>query len=334
MKYTLLELIGLASIGTVSWFVLRGVWKFLYSTFIGHALGHSLSLKNIGQWAVVTGATDGIGRAYAEELASHGLNIVLISRSPYKLQNVAAEIESQYKVKTKIIDVDFTNGIEIYDRIKKEIEGLEIGVLINNVGMSYAYPEYLAEVPNAAEFSLSLINCNVVSVTQMCILVLGQMVERKKGLILNVSSASAVLPTPLMTMYSSTKAYVYKFSEDLALEYAPLGIKIQCVLPGFVVSKMSRYKKPAFRIPLPRDFVRGHMRSLGLEFASAGFWVHKILLGYYTKLNMISPSTVVNVTFANLNGTRQRALKRIQLQQEQQKQENGVENGVENAKDK
>lgn len=51
MKYTLLELIGLASIGTVSWFVLRGVWKFLYSTFIGHALGHSLSLKNIGQWA-------------------------------------------------------------------------------------------------------------------------------------------------------------------------------------------------------------------------------------------------------------------------------------------
>lgn len=74
---------------------------------------------------------------------------------------------------------------------------------------------------------------------------------------------------------------MYKFSEDLALEYAPLGIKIQCVLPGFVVSKMSRYKKPAFRIPLPRDFVRGHMRSLGLEFASAGFWVHKILVFIY-----------------------------------------------------
>ena len=54
--------------------------------------------------------------------------------------------ESQFKVKTKIIDVDFTNGVEIYDRIKKEIEGLEIGVLVNNVGMSYAYPEYLAEV--------------------------------------------------------------------------------------------------------------------------------------------------------------------------------------------
>lgn len=62
----------------------------------------------------------------------------------FKIPNLLTE--SQYKVKTKIIDVDFTNGIEIYDRIKKEIEGLEIGVLINNVGMSYAYPEYLAEV--------------------------------------------------------------------------------------------------------------------------------------------------------------------------------------------
>ena len=97
------------------------------------------------------------------------MNVVLISRSPYKLQNVAADIgewyfckgavinrrfdyfitnptESQYHVKTKIIDVDFTRGLEIYDRIAKELEGLEIGVLVNNVGMSYTYPEYLAQV--------------------------------------------------------------------------------------------------------------------------------------------------------------------------------------------
>ncbi len=102
------------------------------------------------------------------QLAALGLNIVLISRSPYKLQNVAADIgkwtfglpqsgeahvfflllvtESNYKVKTKIIDVDFTRGLEIYERIGKELEGLEIGILINNVGMSYTYPEYLAQV--------------------------------------------------------------------------------------------------------------------------------------------------------------------------------------------
>jgi 17beta-estradiol 17-dehydrogenase / very-long-chain 3-oxoacyl-CoA reductase len=268
----------------------------------------------------VTGATDGIGRAYAEELASRGLNIVLISRSPYKLQNVAADIETKHYVKTRIIDVDFTLGNEIYERIGKELEGLEIGVLVNNVGMSYSYPEYLAQVPNVTEFSHSLINCNVVSVTRMCLLVLAQMVERKKGLILNISSASAVLPTPLMTMYSSTKAFVHKFSEDLALEYAPFGITVQCVLPGFVATNMSRIKRPTLKAPLPKDFVQGQMKTLGLELASAGYWVHKLQLGYYLKLMTVFPSVVVKVTWDNLSNTRLRALKR---QQQQQAQQNG-----------
>ena len=70
----------------------------------------------------------------------------------------------------------------------------------------------LFQVPNNKEFAHSLINCNVVSVTRMCLLVLEKMVQRKKGLILNISSASAVLPTPLMTMYSSTKVNLSTFS--------------------------------------------------------------------------------------------------------------------------
>jgi len=276
MGLTALEVAGVSAICVSAFLVLREVWDFIYTSYLGHALGKTLPLKNIGQWAVVTGATDGIGKAYCDELAALGLNIVLISRSPYKLQNVAADIESNYKVKTKIIDVDFTRGLEIYERIGKELEGLEIGILINNVGMSYTYPEYLAQIPNATEFSQQLINCNVVSVTQMCLLVLPKMVERKKGLILNVSSASAVLPTPLMTMYSSTKAFVFKFSEDLALEYAPFGVTVQCVLPGFVATNMSRIKRPTLKAPLPEVFVRGQMKTLGLELYSAGYWVHKL----------------------------------------------------------
>jgi len=327
MAFTNLEIVGLSAIVVVASFVLSELWKFLYTTRIGHALGKTISLKDIGQWAVVTGATDGIGRAYAEELAALGLNIVLISRSPYKLQNVAAEIETKYHVKTHIIDVDFTQGGEIYERIGKELEGLEIGVLINNVGMSYSYPEYLAQVPNVTEFSHSLINCNVVSVTRMCLLVLDKMVERKKGLILNISSASAVLPTPLMTMYSSTKAFVYKFSEDLALEYAPFGVTIQVVLPGFVATNMSRIRRPTLRAPLPKDFVRAQMKTLGLELASAGYWVHKLQLGYYVKLMQLFPSLVIKVTWNNLSTTRLRALKRIQQQQQQQ-------SSTETAKDK
>ena len=75
----------------------------------------------------------------------------------------------------------------------------------SNLKLILNVPFFYIQVPNTTEFAHSLINCNVVSVTRMCLLVLEKMVQRKKGLILNISSASAVLPTPLMTMYSSTK---------------------------------------------------------------------------------------------------------------------------------
>ena len=84
---------------------------------------------------------------------------------------------------------------------------MDIGVLINNVGMSYAYPEFLSYLPDASAFCTRLMHCNILSVTGMTLLLLPRMAEKRKGLILNVSSASAVLPSPLLTMYSSCKVF-------------------------------------------------------------------------------------------------------------------------------
>ena len=181
-------------------------------------------------------------------------------------------------MKTRVLAVDFTGGEEIYDAIGKELEGLEIGVLVNNVGMTYAFPEHFIAVPDVKNFCSQLINCNVLSVTRMCLLVLPQMVERRKGLVLNISSAAAMFPTPFLTMYSSTKAFVNKFTEDLALEYGPYGVTVQGVLPSYVVTKMSRIKRATWRFPMPNVFVESQMKTLGLEMYSAGFYMHKILV--------------------------------------------------------
>ncbi|KAF4011120.1 hypothetical protein G4228_002094, partial [Cervus hanglu yarkandensis] len=95
-------------------------------------------LRAHGAWAVVTGATSGIGKAYARELARRGLNVVLISRDLSKLKHEAKEIERLYGKSTRVIQVDFTGGLEIYETIEAGLKDLEIGVLVNNVGQKYA----------------------------------------------------------------------------------------------------------------------------------------------------------------------------------------------------
>ena len=105
---------------------------------------------------------------------------------------------------TRVIDVDFTRT-DIYERIRQELEGLDIGVLVNNVGMSYPFPEFFTEVPDGDKKFMDLITCNNVSMMMMTRIVLPAMAEKKKGIIINLSSLSGLCPVPLLNVYASTK---------------------------------------------------------------------------------------------------------------------------------
>ncbi|XP_019125007.2 hydroxysteroid (20-beta) dehydrogenase 2 isoform X2 [Larimichthys crocea] len=181
-----------------------GLRQFVLSQF------WQVDFRKFGQWAVVTGATSGIGKAYAIELARRGLDVVLVSRSDKKLQLVAKEIEDLYGRKTRTIRADFTDGHRIYPAIAEELQGLQIGVLVNNVGMSISDSfTYFLETPDAEQKITHIVNCNVLSVPQMTRLILPDMVQRGTGLIINISSQVAVRPQPLLSVYSANLCDVF-----------------------------------------------------------------------------------------------------------------------------
>nr|AFV95595.1 17-beta-hydroxysteroid dehydrogenase type 12 [Nucella lapillus] len=247
----------------------------LFSYVLSGALGLSLNLENAGSWAVVTGCTDGIGKAYAEQLAKRGLNIVLISRTRSKLDELARDIESRFKVKTKVIAADFTRS-DIYDMIPQELDGLDIGTLVNNVGMGYDHPEFFDQLENRDQVIMNIINCNSTSVAMMTSLVLPGMVSKKRGVIINIASAAGNRPTPLLTLYSATKSFVDFFSRALQHEYGPKGITVQVVLPYFVATKMSKIRKGGVFAPYPNDFVRSALHTVGLQSRTFGCWSHAL----------------------------------------------------------
>ncbi|KAI2664543.1 Very-long-chain 3-oxoacyl-CoA reductase-B [Labeo rohita] len=263
---------------TVAYYLLRWSWQCWHG-FKVYMLSEiwQTDLRTFGQWAVVTGATSGIGRGYAEELAKRGLDIVLISRSEDKLRRVAKEIESKYKRQTRVIQTDFTEGHSIYPAIAQQLEGLEIGILVNNVGMNYTgtLANFL-DVPDPDQRITQLINCNTLSITQMSRLVLPGMLEREKGLIINISSESASQPQPMQSMYSASKIFVTYFSRCLNAEYRSKGITVQCVAPLVVSTNMTYNISVNPLVKSAASFARDALNTVGYTTYTCGCLTHAL----------------------------------------------------------
>lgn len=167
-------------------------------------------IKEYGSWAVVTGSTDGIGKALAFELAANGLNLVLVGRNPLKLEAVSRELRERYgdrvEVKDIVIDLDKVEGEEIVRIMEKGTKDLDVGVLINNAGLSNRYAKFFHEID--VEVRNSMIKVNVEATSWMTRAVLPGMLKKKKGAIVNIGSGSSVCASsyPLFATYAATKA--------------------------------------------------------------------------------------------------------------------------------
>ncbi|XP_074274352.1 very-long-chain 3-oxoacyl-CoA reductase-like protein At1g24470 [Silene latifolia] len=236
--------------------------------------------KSYGSWALVTGSTDGIGKAFAFQLASKGLNLVLVSRSSLKLDLVSTEIKQRFPhIEIITMAIDLSEGMSyITKEIERVVEGLDVGVLVNNVGISYPKPMYFHEV--SEEVWMKVIRVNVEGTMGVTKAVLPGMLKRRKGAIVNIGSgASVVVPShPLYAIYGATKSYIDRFSRSLHVEYKHLGIDVQCQVPLYVatsmVSKVALVKGSSLFVPTAEDYVAAAVRRIGFEARCCPYWAH------------------------------------------------------------
>ncbi|KAL8427202.1 hypothetical protein ACSSS7_007837 [Eimeria intestinalis] len=210
-------------------------------------------LVSAGDCAVITGASDGIGKALAIQLAKQGFKkFVLIARNEDKLKDAATELElvapSGISVSRVVIDFATENSLSIFSKVSTAVEGLSVGVLINNVGISYPHAMYYDEVP--LTLLDELININVRSALVVTRAVFPGMKARKQGLIVCVGSGASQLPSdPLYAAYAATKAAAEGLCRSLQVEASPFGVDVQCHVPLLVTTKLSKCKTPNLMTP-------------------------------------------------------------------------------------
>jgi 17beta-estradiol 17-dehydrogenase / very-long-chain 3-oxoacyl-CoA reductase len=239
-------------------------------------------LRDFGEWAVVTGATDGIGRAYAFELARQGLSVLLVSRTEAKLVEMEKEIREKYPgVTVDHLAVDYSNfDAAAREVVRNKVASMDVGVLINNVGMSYPFARYFHELKD--EEIAGIVELNVNSTVWMTRIVLGDessgMVQRRRGAIVNTSSGAGRATSPLLAEYSGAKSFIEMFSRGLKAELASYNIHVQAQAPLFVATKLAKIRKTSLSVPSPAAYARVAAARIGFEDSVSPWWSHALQL--------------------------------------------------------
>ena len=231
-----------------------------------------------GCWVLVTGATDGVGLCFAKLFAKHGFNLILVSRNLQKLKDVASDLHDSYQISTEVLQQDFSKFDTFDDfseRLKACISGLDVGILVNNVGTSFDMPTLLHEVPLSKVLDITMIN--VYATTMMTHVLLNDAFvgRNKQSAIINIGSSAGTTPTPMLSAYSASKSYVAHMTECLKYEYP--SVDFLNFAPGTLCTKMVGAKKPGILVADPSVVVGDALKRLGVVTHTNPYWVHYLL---------------------------------------------------------
>lgn len=202
--------------------------------------GKAAFLQRYGPWAVVAGASKGIGLEFAKELASRGLNLVLLARDPGPHEDTAASIRSDYSVEVRPVIIDLANP-HVSAQLAPHIAGVEVGLLIYNAAHSYI-GEY---VEQSLESKLATIDVNCRGLVLLTSLFAEKMVARGGGGILLMSSMAGFQGSCLVSTYAATKAFDTVLGEGLWTELGPKGVDVLVCVAGATLTPSFEQHTPA-----------------------------------------------------------------------------------------
>jgi short-subunit dehydrogenase len=230
-----------------------------------------------GEWALVTGASSGIGKAIAQRLAAHGANLILTARRESRLLDLQRELAG-VQVRTIAIDLEQPGAPrQLFSAVQQL--GVQPGLLINNAGFG-DYGEF-HQLDLDRQLAMVEVNCSaVVGLTR---LFLPAMIERRRGDILIVASTASFQAVPYQTTYAATKAFDLIFAEGLAEEVRQYGIRVCALCPG---QTRTEFQEIA-REPIPGAMsvhTADQVAKIGLEALAAG--KHSVVCGTSNLLGM------------------------------------------------
>ncbi|KAL9019695.1 MAG: hypothetical protein Q9185_003033 [Variospora sp. 1 TL-2023] len=297
---------------------LLSVIRLLLSVFIlpGTALR---SFGSPSSWVIITGASDGIGKEFALQLSRAPFNLLLISRTQSKLDNLAQHIRSanpKISVRTLAFDFSTCTSPDAAQNLQASIAELDdIGVLINNVGKSHDIP--VPFISTEADEMRDIITINCHGTLLMTSLVAAKMVAQKRGLILTMGSFGGLMPTPLLATYSGSKAFLQQWSTALASELQPHNVKVELVQSYLVTSGMSKIRKSSLMVPSAKVFVKSVLSSVGRTGGAQGwgwtstpYWPHALMQWGIGSIAGICDTWVVAVNKSMHEDIRKRALRK------------------------
>lgn len=253
-------------------------------------------------FALLTGASKGIGKAMAFELAAKGYHLALVARSEDLLKQVKAEVEAKYKVRVEYLALDLSErgaAQKVFEWSQQN--GFPLSVLVNNAGygLSGAFESY----PLSQHVNMIQVNCT--TLVELCYLFLPQLKQQSQAYILNISSSSAYQAVPYLSLYASSKAMVLQFTRGLRHELRKSNVSVTCISPGATDTEFNtraqvgpKAMKAAKKVIMqPEQVAKVAIDSMFKKKA-------EVLVGFVNKLGgflaWLLPKKIVETTTANL----------------------------------